>query len=369
MANKKTTKSSKKETETAKDTSKYDKKNIDKKANEVVLSAIRKKYGSVLSTLDDSSSGIETVSTGSLSLDLALGRGGMAFGRIYEVFGPPSCGKSTLGVHTVIQAQRRGLKCAYIDAEQAVDPVLFKNYGVKADELDVIQAYGGEPNLDILERLIRTENYSVIVVDSVSALIPMQEADNDMDKDTMALQARLMSKALRKITPQASETNTLLVFVNQTRQKVGTYGNPETTTGGEALSFWATGRIGLRGPEAKSRRLADKSGEVFGHVAEHEVVKNKLGEPFKKASLNLIYGKGYDFYQELLDMAVSLDIIEKAGAWFKYNGENIGQGAENCLETFRKDNEFFNSVRDKVIDAVNIKEAYELHRNPGPLYS
>lgn len=372
VTNKKTnkiTKTDKVVKPTKKEPEQYSKTNIDKKANEVVLLAIKKKYGSVLSTLNDSSSNIETVSTGSLSLDLALGRGGMALGRIYEVFGPPSCGKSTLGVHVVIQAQRRGMKCAYIDAEQAVDPILFKNYGVKADELDVIQAYGGEPNLDILERLVRTENYSVIVIDSVSALIPMQEAENDMDKDTMALQARLMSKALRKITPQSAKTNTLLIFVNQTRQKVGSYGNPEVTTGGGALGFWSTGRISIKGPEAKSRRLVDKSGAVYGHAAEHEIVKNKLGEPFKKASLNLIYGKGYDFYQEILDMSVSLDIVEKAGSWFRYEDENIGQGTENCIECFRQNKDFFNSVRNKVIAAVNLKEAYELHRNPGPLYS
>lgn len=346
-----------------------EKTNITKKSNAIVLAAIKKKYGDVLTTLNDSNNNITTVSTGSLGLDLALGRGGMAFGRIYEIFGPNSSGKSTLGVHVVIQAQRRGMKCAYLDVEQAVDPVLFKKYGVDAEELDLIQAHGGEPNLDILESLIRTGNYSVIVIDSVSGLIPLQEAENDMDQETMALQARLMSKALRKITPQAADTGTLLIFINQLRQKIGTYGNPTTTTGGEALGFWATGRISIRGPESKARRLKDANGEFYGHIAEHEVVKNKLGEPFKKANLNLIYGVGYDFHQEVLEMAVSLDIIEKSGSWFKYEGKNLAQGAENCVNKFKEDSEFFDIIRNKVIETVNLKESYESHCSPGPLYS
>lgn len=343
--------------------------NITKKSNAIVLAAIKKKYGDVLTTLNDSKNNITTVSTGSLGLDLALGRGGMAFGRIYEIFGPNSSGKSTLGVHVVIQAQRRGMKCAYLDVEQAVDPELFKKYGVDAEELDLIQAHGGEPNLDILETLVRTGNYAVIVVDSVSGLIPLQEAENSMDQETMALQARLMSKALRKITPQAADTGTLLIFINQLRQKIGTYGNPTTTTGGEALGFWATGRISIRGPESKARRIKDDNGEFYGHIAEHEVVKNKLGEPFKKANLNLIYGVGYDFHQEVLEMAVSLDIIEKSGSWFKYEGKNLAQGAENCVNKFKDDSEFFDIIRNKVIETVNLKESYESHCNPGPLYS
>jgi recombination protein RecA len=344
-------------------------KSVEDKARDVVFSAIKKKYGNVMAPLSAGTGNIKTVSTGSLGLDMALGRGGMAFGRIYEVFGPNSGGKSTLAVHVVIQAQRRGLKCAYIDAEQAVDYKLFENYGVDSQELDLIQAYGGEPNLDICESLIRTGLYSVIVVDSVSALIPKAEAEADMDKDQMALQARLMSKALRKITPQAADHGTLIIFVNQLRMKVGGYGNPETTSGGEALGFWATGRISVRGPEAKSRRLVDAAGVTYGHKSEFEIVKNKLGEPFKKTSLDLIYGKGYDIYSEVLDLAVSLDIVEKNGSWFSYNEKKLAQGTINSIETLKQNSDLFKEIRESIIDTVGLKEPYELHSNPGPLYS
>lgn len=348
------------------------KKDVKKAGNaaaNIALTAIKKKYGNVMAPLSEGCGKIETVSTGSLGLDLALGRGGMAFGRVYEIYGPNSGGKTTLAVHVVIQGQRRGMRCAYFDAEQSVDPVLFENYGVDSDKLDLIQVYGGEPNLDILERLIKTGQYDIMVVDSVSALIPLAEAEADIDKDQMALQARLMSKALRKITPVAAENNTLLIFINQLRMKIGGYGNPETTTGGEALSFWATGRISVRGPEAQKRRLKDENGEVYGHIALHEVIKNKLGEPYKKANLNLIYGKGYDVYSEVLELAASLDVVEKAGSWFKYKGENIAQGIINSIAALKEDEKMFNEIRDSIIEIIGLKEQYELHSNPGPLYA
>lgn len=341
----------------------------EQKSTGAVLLSIKKKYGNVLTPLSKGNTTIRTVSTGSLGLDLALGRGGMALGRVYEIFGPNSSGKSTLAIHVIIQAQRRGLKCAYLDAEQAVDPKLFTNYGVNADELDFVQVYGGEPNLDILESLIKTGEYAVVVVDSVSALIPMVEAEADIDEQQMGLQARLMSKALRKITPQAAANNTLLIFINQTRKKLGSYGNPDTTTGGEALAFWATGRISVRGPEAIGRRLKDPTGEVYGHTTIHEIVKNKLGEPFKESKLNLIYGKGYDYYNEILSLAVSLDIIEKAGAWHKYMGENIGNGEEKSVIFLKENVDVFNKIRADIIESVGLKEQYELHSNPGPLYT
>lgn len=338
------------------------------KSTDILMAAIKKKYGNVINPMSESADDIKTVSTGSLGLDLALGRGGMALGRVYEVFGPNSSGKSTLGVHVVIQAQRRGLKCAYIDAEQAVDPKLFENYGVDPKKLTMIKAYGGEPNLDICERLIQTGEYSVIIVDSVSALIPLVEAQADMDKDSMALQARLMSKALRKLTPQAAENNVLLLFVNQTRIKVGAYGDPTTTTGGEALNFWATGRVKVQGPESKARRLVESStGNTYGHTTIFEIVKNKLGEPFRKAELNLIYGEGYDHIQELLALSVSLDIVEKAGSWFKYNGENIAQGELRVIEVLRANKEMYDSLYNSIIEMTGLKEAYESHSNPGPL--
>ena len=340
-------------------------------ALELAKKAIEKKYGGVVSTLaDHGDMAIPTISTGCLSLDLALGNGGMALGRIYEIFGPNSGGKSTLAVNVVIQAQRRGLRCCYIDAEHAVDPKLFKAYGVDTKALQLVQGYDGEENLDILERLIKTEAFSVAIVDSVSALLPRVESESDIDKDQMALQARLMSKALRKITPIANQTQTLLIFINQLRMKIGSYGNPETTSGGESLAFYSTGRISIRGPESRSRRLVDPTtGEVFGHTTEFEIVKNKLAAPFKKAQVKLIYGKGYDSYWEVLDMASSLGILDKSGAWYKYKDENIAQGELKALDYLKapENKETYKEIRAEVIDAIGLKEIYECHSQPGPI--
>lgn len=338
---------------------------------DLATKAIIKKYGSVVSTLDEHEDlEIPTISTGSLSLDIALGRGGMGRGRIYEIFGPNSGGKSTLAVNTVIQAQRRGLKCAYIDAEHAVDPVLFKAYGVNLSELLLVQGFDGEGNLDILERYVKSGGIAVAVVDSVTALIPRVEAEADIDKDSMALQARLMSKALRKITPIANQTGTLIIFVNQLRMKVGSYGNPETTTGGEALAFYATGRVSVRGPESKKRRIVDDhTGEVIGHKAEFEIIKNKLAAPFKKAEIRLIYGKGYDTHWEILDMASSLGIVDKSGAWYKYNNENFAQGEQNAANYLKENKEFYKEIRDQVVEAVGLRDVYARHSQPGPLDS
>lgn len=340
-------------------------------ALELAKKAIEKKYGDVVSTLaDHGDMSIPTISTGCLSLDLALGNGGMALGRIYEIYGPNSGGKSTLAVNVVIQAQRRDLRCCYIDAEHAVDPKLFKAYGVDTKTLQLVQGYDGEENLDILERLIKTEAFSVAVIDSVSALLPRAESESDIDKDQMALQARLMSKALRKITPIANQTQTLLIFINQLRMKIGSYGNPETTTGGESLGFYSTGRISVRGPEARSRRLVDPiTGEVFGHTTEFEIVKNKLAAPFKKAQIKLIYGKGYDACWEVLDMASSLGILDKSGAWYKYKGENIAQGELKALDylTDPENKEVYKEIRAEVVSMLGLKEIYECHRQPGPI--
>ena len=340
---------------------------------ELAKKAIQKKYGSVVSSLEDHGDMvIPTISTGCLSLDLALGKGGMARGRIYEIFGPNSGGKSTLGVNVVIQAQRRGLNCCYVDAEHAVDPKLFKAYGVNTKELQLVQGYDGEENLDILEKLIKTGAFSVGVVDSITALIPRAEAESDIDKDHMALLARLMSKALRKITPIANQTGTLLIFINQLRNKIGGYGNPETTTGGEALNFYATGRISVRGPEAKARRLVDGiTGEVYGHKTEFEVVKNKLAAPFKKAEVKLIYGKGYDAEWEILDMASSIGVVDKSGSWYKYDGNNLAQGEEKAVAFFKdpENAEIYTKIRNEVIDNIGLREIYEHHGHQGPIYS
>lgn len=342
------------------------KKTADKKAPaaaglEVIKKAIAKKYGPVMSKLGDHPDvQLSTVSAGSISLDLALGNGGFALGRIYEVSGPNSSGKSTLAVHAIIEAQKRDMRCCYIDAEHAVDPGLYKSYGVDVKKLDLIQGYDGESNLDILEKLIRSGSYDVAVVDSVSALIPRTEADTDIDKDTIALLARLMSKALRRLTPIANETGTLVIFINQLRMKVGGYGNPETTSGGEALGFYSTGRITVRGPEAKSRRIIDPTiDEAIGHTCVFEVTKNKLAIPFKKANMRLIYTKGYDKEWEILDMAGSLGIIEKAGAWYKYKDENIAQGEFNAVAYLKDNEDVYNEIREIVIEQVGLKEIYE----------
>lgn len=349
--------------------------NTDDKSKQLELAkkAIIKKYGDVVSTLEEHGDmHIPTISTGCLSLDTALGCGGMGLGRIYEIYGPNSGGKSTLAVNVVIQAQRRGLKACYIDAEHAVDPKLFRNYGVNTKELEIVQGYDGEENLDILERFVKTGAFSVMVVDSVSALLPRVEAEADIDETQMALQARLMSKALRKITPIANQTQTLIIFINQLRHKIGVYGNPEVTTGGESLAFYCTGRISVRGPEKKDRRLTDAvSGEVYGHTTEFEIIKNKLAAPYKSAKINLIYGKGYDEHWEILNMATSLGVIDKSGAWFKYDGNNVAQGELNAVHFLKDDTnkELYKKIREEVTDQMGLREIYERHSQQGPIYS
>ena len=332
---------------------------------ELAKKAITKKYGNVVSTLKEHEDmSIPTISTGCLSLDSALGNGGVARGRIYEVFGPNSGGKTTLAVNILIQAQRKGLKCLFVDAEHAADPTLFKSYGANIDDLDIVQGYDGEANLDILEHLIKTGSYGIAVVDSVSALIPRSEAESDIDKDHMALLARLMSKVCRKITPIANQTGTTMIFINQLRMKIGTYGNPETTTGGESLAFYTTGRISVRGPESKKRRIVDDiTGEVVGHKAIFEIVKNKLAAPFRTAEVNLIYGKGYDTHWEVLDIAQSLGIVDKSGAWYKYKDENFAQGEMNAILAFKdpKNLEMYEEIRNAVIEQTGLKKAYESH--------
>ena len=328
---------------------------------DAIKKSIIKKYGNVISKVSDHQDMIiKTVSTGSIGLDLALGRGGMALGRLYEVFGPNSGGKSTLAANVIIQAQKRGMRCCYIDAEHAVDPILFKSYGVDIEDLELVQGYTGEENLDILEMLIQSSAYQVAVVDSVSALIPSAEAEAEISDEFMALLARLMSKALRRITPIANKSGTLIIFINQLRHKIGSYGNPEITTGGEALNFYATGRISIRGPEAKARRIVDTAtGLVIGHETLFEIVKNKLSTPFKNSSINLIYGQGYDFHQEILNISASLGIIDKLGAWYKYEGKNFAQGEANAAAYMKENADFYTDIRNQVIEVVGLKELYE----------
>ena len=339
------------------------KKKIESDSLGVIKKAITKKYGEVLSKLSDHEDMvIQTVSTGSISLDVALGRGGMAFGRLYEIYGPNSGGKSTLAANVVKQGQLRGMKCCYVDAEHAVDPLLFKNYGVDIKELDLVQGFNGEENLDILEMLVSTGAYKIAVVDSVSSLIPNNEAESEIGDDHIALLARLMSKATRRLTPIANRAGCLIIFINQLRMKIGGYGNPETTTGGEALAFYTTGRISVRGPEAKVRRILDPiGGEVIGHTTLFEIVKNKLAPPFRKAEVNLIYGKGYDTHWEVLKLATDFGTIEKLGSWYKYDDKPIAQG-EPAAAAFLKSKEnaeIYNKIRSSVIDMVGLREIYE----------
>jgi recombination protein RecA len=328
---------------------------------EIAKKAIIKKYGDVVTILKDHEDmHIRTISSGSISLDVALGRGGLARGRIYEIFGPNSSGKTTLAINAIIEAQKKGLTACFIDAEHAVDPILFKNYGVNIDDLIIIQGFDGEGNLDALELLLKSNSIDIAVVDSVSSLIPRQETESDVDKDTMAILARLMSKALRRLTPLANQTNTLLIFINQLRNKIGTYGNPEITTGGEAMGFYATGRISVRGPESRKRRIVDNvTGETIGHESVFEVVKNKLAPPFRKASIKLIYGKGYDKHWEVLELATSLGIVDRAGAWYKHDGKNFAQGEDKAVLYFKENEKIYNEIRNKVLDQVGLTKLYE----------
>jgi recombination protein RecA len=329
----------------------------------VIKKAIQKKYGNVITKLSDHEDMvIPTVSTGSIGLDAALGRGGMGLGRLYEIFGPNSGGKSTLAANVVIQAQKRGMRCCYIDAEHAVDPILFRNYGVDIDALELVQGFNGEENLDILEMLVSSSAYKVAVVDSVSSLIPSSEAESEIGDDHIALLARLMSKATRRLTPIANRAGCLIIFINQLRMKVGGYGNPETTTGGEALAFYTTGRISIRGPESRKRRIPDPAtGEIIGHTTEFEIVKNKLAPPFKKTEINLIYGKGYDTHWEVLNLATDFGVIEKSGAWYSYDGTNFAQGELNAAAALKEESnvEIYNAVRNNIIDILGLRKHYE----------
>lgn len=340
---------------------------------DLAMKAIQKKYGNVISDLaDHGDMRIPTVSTGSLGLDLALGCGGMGLGRVYEVFGPAGGGKSTLAVNVVIQAQRRGMRCLFVDCEHAVDPSLFRSYGVNTRELKIVQGFDGESNLDILEKLVKTGAFKVAVVDSVSALIPRIEADATIDVEQIGKHAKLMSKALRRITPIANQTGTLIIFINQLRMKIGSYGNPEVTTGGESLSFYSSGRLSVRGPESKKRRIIDEiTGEVIGHKAVFEIVKNKLAAPFKKSEIRLIYGKGYDNHWEILDIATDLGIIDKSGMWYKYNEKTIAQGELKAVEYLKDENnkDVYCEIRDKVVEMMGLKDVYKRHSQEGPLHT
>ena len=326
-----------------------------KKALEVAMSQIEKQFGkgSVMKLGEFKAMEIEAIPTGALSLDIALGIGGVPRGRIIEVYGPESSGKTTLALHVIAEAQKMGGEAAFIDAVHALDPVYAKKLGVDIDNLIVSQPDTGEQALEITEALVRSGALDVIVVDSVAALVPKAEIDGDMGDSHMGLQARLMSQALRKLAGAINKSKTVLIFINQLREKIGVmFGNPETTTGGRALKFYASVRMDIRKVEN-----IKQDGQVVGNRVRVKVIKNKVAPPFREAEFDVLYGKGISKEGNIFDMAVNLDIIDKSGSWFSYNGERIGQGRENAKRYLVERPELLKEVETKVRD--NFAKAFE----------
>ena len=310
------------------------------------ISQIEKKFGkgSVMRLGDRTAVDVDVIPSGSLTLDKALGIGGYPKGRIIEIYGPESSGKTTLTLHAIAQAQKQGGKAAFIDAEHAIDPVYAKNLGVDIDELILSQPDSGEQALEIADMLVRSGVIDLIVIDSVAALVPQVELDGEMGDAAVGLQARLMSKALRKLSGVMNKTNCTVIFINQLREKIGVmYGNPETTTGGRALKFYSSVRVEIR----RSEQIK-QNGEIIGNKANIKVVKNKVAPPFKTTQVDIIYGKGISRDGEILDLAVEGDIVEKSGAWYAYNGEKIGQGRENAKNFLIEHPAIFEEVEEKV---------------------
>lgn len=310
------------------------------------INQIEKKFGkgSVMRLGDRTAVDVDVIPSGSLTLDKALGIGGYPKGRIIEIYGPESSGKTTLTLHAIAQAQKQGGKAAFIDAEHAIDPVYAKNLGVDIDELILSQPDSGEQALEIAEMLVRSGVIDLIVIDSVAALVPQVELDGEMGDAAVGLQARLMSKALRKLSGVMNKTNCTVIFINQLREKIGVmYGNPETTTGGRALKFYSSVRVEIR----RSEQIK-QNGEIIGNKANIKVVKNKVAPPFKTTQVDIIYGKGISRDGEILDLAVEGDIVEKSGAWYAYNGEKIGQGRENAKNFLIEHPAIFEEVEEKV---------------------
>ena len=329
--------------------------NDKKKALEAALGQIEKQFGkgSVMKLGDVSAMNIEAIPTGALSLDVALGIGGIPKGRIIEVFGPESSGKTTLALHMIAEAQKAGGEAAFIDAEHALDPVYAKHLGVDIDNLIVSQPDTGEQALEIAEALVRSGAIDIIVVDSVAALVPKAEIDGDMGDAHVGLQARLMSQALRKLTGVLNKSNTAIVFINQLRENVGImFGNPETTPGGRALKFYSSVRLDIRRIEN-----IKQDGEVVGSRVRVKVVKNKVAPPFREAEFDITYGKGISKTGNIVDLAVNLDIIQKSGSWFGYDGTRIAQGRENVKKYLEENPEVMEEIEKKVRAKYN--EAFE----------
>lgn len=317
------------------------------KALDAALSQIEKQFGkgSVMKLGDSRANmNVETVPTGSLSLDIALGLGGVPKGRIVEIYGPESSGKTTVALHMVAEVQKRGGIAGFIDAEHALDPVYAKNIGVDIDNLYISQPDNGEQALEITETMVRSGAVDIIIVDSVAALVPKAEIDGDMGDAHVGLQARLMSQALRKLTGVISKSNCTVIFINQLREKVGImFGNPETTTGGRALKFYSSIRMDVRRIESLKQ-----SGEVIGNRTRVKVVKNKIAPPFREAEFDIMFGKGISREGDILDLAANVNIINKSGAWYAYNGNKIGQGRENAKIYLKEHPELMAEVEGKV---------------------
>jgi len=318
------------------------------KALAAALSQIERQFGkgSIMKLGDNSTMDVETISTGSLGLDIALGAGGLPLGRVVEIYGPESSGKTTLTLEVIAAAQKQGKTCAFIDAEHALDPIYAKKLGVDIDELLISQPDTGEQALEIVDMLTRSNAIDVIVVDSVAALTPKAEIEGDMGDSHMGLQARMMSQAMRKLTGNLKSSNTMLIFINQIRMKIGVmFGSPETTTGGNALKFYASVRLDIR------RIGAVKDGdEIVGNETRVKVVKNKIAPPFKQAEFQILYGLGINNLGELIDLGVKHGFVEKAGAWYSCNGERIGQGKANAAKYFKEHPDMANDVDKKLRD-------------------
>jgi len=330
------------------------------KALEAALTQIERQYGkgSVMRLGDDPKNGeqIDVISTGSIGLDAALGVGGLPMGRVVEIYGPESSGKTTLTLEAIAQAQKKGLTCAFIDAEHALDPRYAQKLGVDIDNLLVSQPDTGEQALEIVDMLVRSAAVGMIVVDSVAALTPKAEIEGDMGDSHMGLQARLLSQALRKLTANIQKSNTLVVFINQLRMKIGVmFGNPETTTGGNALKFYSSVRLDIR------RIGAIKKGdEIYGNQTRVKVVKNKVAPPFKQTEFDILYNQGISKESELIAIGVENDIVEKSGAWYSYDGQRIGQGKDNVREFLKENNDIAEELEVKVRAALGYGEVSDL---------
>lgn len=334
-----------------------------KRALDAAIAKLEKDFGKgTVMRLGDPSAqvAVETIPTGSLSLDLALGLGGVPKGRIVEIYGPESSGKTTVALHMIAEVQKRGGIAGFIDAEHALDPVYAKNIGVDVDNLYISQPDNGEQALEITETMVRSGAIDIVVVDSVAALVPKAEIDGDMGDSHVGLQARLMSQALRKLTAVISKSNCTVIFINQLREKVGVmFGNPETTTGGRALKFYSSVRLDVRRIESLKQ-----SGEVTGNRTRVKVVKNKIAPPFKEAEFDIMFGEGISQEGDILDLAANVNIVVKSGAWYAYEGNKIGQGRENAKQYLKDNPEICKEIENKVREHYGLQGVEKAEESP-----